>query len=383
MTLKPNRTTEDVVRDLEKKYGELFSTGRIEPKKTIPFTDPFLNYATRGGIRFGASTEIVGGSSTGKTTLAMDLIGNAQVILKEEYETKKKELEDKLAGKLTPKQKTDVEEELKALKPRKILFADIEGTYTTRWAQHHRIDVDNLMILRPMPAGSEVMLDYVVDLVATGEYGVVLVDSIGYMISTAEHDSEMGKGNYGGIARVLTKFYKKIGPYVLGYDIAQIMINQTREDMSGYHQIIRPGGKMNEFAQSLTIVLEHNRRLDETLSPVSRREDILYAEETRFYVMKNKAASSNVQNVVFTIIKEHGISKELGLINLMLFLGHLDQAGSWFTMSDPRTGEVIEKQQGLRRMRDYLETNPELVEELVEHYYKESIKDLGAMDEED
>lgn len=99
--IKSTKTTEDVVRDLEKKYGELFSTGRIEPKKTIPFTDPYLNYATRGGIRFGASTEIVGGSSTGKTTLAMDLIGNAQKILQDEYEQKKQELTDKLKGKLT------------------------------------------------------------------------------------------------------------------------------------------------------------------------------------------------------------------------------------------------------------------------------------------
>lgn len=205
-----------------------------------------------------------------------------------------------------------------------------------------------------MAAGSEVMLDYVVDLAATGEYGVILVDSIGYMISTAEHDSDMGKGNYGGISRMLTKFYKKIGPYVLGFDIAQIMINQTRQDMSGYNQIIRPGGKMNEFAQSLTIHLEHMGKLDEGLQPISRREDVIYAEETRFYILKNKAASSDVQNAIFTIVKEQGIDKTLGLVNLMLYLEDIIQAGAWYTITNPETGEVIDKVQGKNEFKNTL-----------------------------
>ena len=385
--MKSNKTTEDVVRDLQKKYGDLFTTGRVEPKDIIPFTDPYLNYATRGGIRRGASSEIIGGPSAGKSTLAMDLMGNAQKLFREEYEEKKKELEERLEGKLTKRQEADVRQQLEDLTESKILFADIEGTYSTRWAQYHGIDVDKISVLRPMATGSEIALDYVVELASTGEYGMIVVDSIGVMVSSAEHESEMGKGNYGGIAKMLTKFYKVINPLILGHNIALVMINQTRQDMSGYNQIVRPGGKMNEYAQSLTVNLEHQSRLGEDLSNINRREDIIYAEETRFHVLKNKAASSNVQNAMFTIIKEQGIDKTLGLVNLMLFTGDLIQAGSWFKVADPRTGEILQDEdgkdvqaQGKKRMQEYFNANVELRDELCDYYYEKSIENLGALD---
>lgn len=388
MTLKATKTSQDVVRDLEKKYGELFSSGRIKPKDIIPFSDPFLNYATRGGVRCGASTEIVGEPSTGKSTLAMDLIGNAQKIFKENYEKEKEEKQKRLEGKLTPKQKTTLEQEIEDLKEKRVLFADIEGTYTTRWAQYHGVDVDKMDVLRPMAAGSEIMLDYVVDLASTGEYGLIVVDSIGVMISTAEYDSEIGKGNYGGIAKMLTKFYKAINSLVLGHNIALVMINQTRQDMAGYNQLVRPGGKMNEYAQSLVIHLTPKGSVGEDLATISRREDTIYAVEINARVAKNKAAASDIQNSMFTIVKESGIDTTLGLVNLMDFTGDLIQTGSWYTVANPRTGEVLEdnegkqvKVQGKRRIQEFFEENQDIRDEIIKHYYEKSISNLGALDE--
>lgn len=380
MTLKATKTTDDIVRELNKQYGDLFSSGRIPPKDTIPFSDPYLTYVTKGGIRYGASSEIVGGPSAGKTTLAMDLIGNAQKIEKERYEKRKKELKEEIKNTTAKKKKAELEAELSALKPRLTLMADIEGTYTARWAQKHGVNIDELKVLRPMPAGSDVMLDFVVDLASTGEYGVILVDSIGVMLAEAEFDSHMGKGNFGGIAKILTKFYKKINPYLLQYDIALIMINQTRHDMAGFNRLVRPGGAMNEFVQSLTLYLTFNKRYNDRWADAKLNDPTLYAKETRVRIEKNKAASGDVQNAQFTIRMDHGVDREKGLIDLMMFKGSVVQSGSWYSMFDPKTGEELIKTQGISGLHEKLLEEQELVDRLCDYYYEESISELGAMD---
>ena len=380
---------DDILTEIDKKYGARLMTGRVPEREMIPFLDINLNIATSGGIRYGVSTEIIGESSTGKTTLTFGLIHNAQKIEKIRYNKQVKELNEKIS-KAKGKKLEELELELAELQPRKVLFVDIEGTYNTRWAQRHGIDVDSIDVFQQLPAGSEVMLDYVAQLVQTKRYGAVFVDSIGGMQTDKQFEEQVGSKNYGGIAKVLTDFYKKVNPFLNIHNIALCMINQTRVDLGGFNRIITVGGQFNEFMQSLRIylapsVVHPNNRYDSNSKAATAgalKISNVYAKETDVLVVKNKAAESDINSTKFTIRTKHGIDVEKGVFDVAVSKGWiLVGGGGIISFTDPKTGEVIGTVKGKDKAVPYLEDNPEYTQELWDMLYAESVKNLGPLDE--
>lgn len=137
---------------------------------------------------------------------------------------------------------------------------------------------------------------------------------------------------------------------------------------------------MNEFVQSLTLYLTFNKRYNDRWADAKLNDPTLYAKETRVRIEKNKAASGDVQNAQFTIRMDHGVDREKGLIDLMMFKGTVVQSGSWYSMFDPKTGEELIKTQGISGLHEKLLEEQELVDRLCDYYYEESISELGAMD---
>lgn len=166
--------------------------------KRIPFTSPRMNYCTFGGIPIGKITEFYGEEHGGKTTTALDIVANYQ------------HMED----------------------ARDVLYIDAENTLDIEWAKKLGVDVDGMYILQPKAQSAEQIFEIICQAVETGDVGLWVLDSIGVLMSQQEYDKTMEDKTYGGIAKALTLFGKKIEMLMAQNKCTGIGINQMREDLN-------------------------------------------------------------------------------------------------------------------------------------------------------
>lgn len=364
-----------ILDDIEKEAGESIFIGNMPEFDFIPFSSPQLNYLTRGGIPVGASTEIVGEEHSGKSTLAQDLIKNYQEYEAKRVEEKRKQLKEKLKEAKTKSAKTAVETELAETIERPAVYLDIEQTLNPRWLEKLGVDETKVIIYKPADVGIEVPLDNIIKMMETKAIGLVVIDSVGQMISTAEHETSIGKGNFGGASKSLTKYYKKAAPLYARNKIAHIVINQTREDLGGYNRLIRPGGKANQFAQSVVLRLRPTALYDDKYQVIPRHEALVHSRETTVNLIKNKMSGADRQTTQFNIRPNYGLDIPFDTLQQALIDGYIIKGGAWYTIFDVNTGEELTKVQGQARVLDFLEENPDYLTSLSEKLYELAIKD--------
>lgn len=364
-----------IIGDIEKESGESIFVGNMPEFDFVRFSSPQLNYLTRGGIPMGASTEIVGEEHSGKSTLAQDLIKNYQEFEAKRVVTKLKELNEDLSKAKSKREKERLEEEIENTVERPTIYLDIEQTLNPIWLAKIGVDESKVIVYKPADVGIEKPLDNIIRFLETGAVGMVVIDSVGQMISTAEQESSVGKGNYGGIAKSLTKYYKKAAPLYARYKVAHVVINQTREDLSGYGQLIRPGGKANQFAQSVVLRLRPATKFDEKYQAVSNNAELVHSRETVVNMVKNKMRGADRQTTRFTIRPNYGLDLPFDTLQQALVDGYITKGGAWYSVFDVKTGEELVKVQGQANVLDYLENNPEVMEDLQEKLYELSIQE--------
>lgn len=370
-----------ILGDIEKEYGESIFIDTLPDIDLIPFSSPQLNDVLKGGIPRGMSTEIVGEEHSGKSTLVLDLIKNYQILEVGIAEAKREALREEIKTS-KGKKKERLETELEEVAERVSIYLDIESTTNPQWMKKMGVDASKVIIYQPADIGIEGPLDNIIAMMATNSVGLVAIDSVGQMISTAENEASVGKGQYGGISIPLTRYYKKATPLYSKNKIAHIMVNQTRADMSGYNQLKRPGGKAHAFAQAMVLRLKPGGRYDEKYSSAAGTVDAVYARETIVNVVKNKVTGSDRQSTIFTIRPNFGIDVAYDAANLLLESGLISQASSWFTIYSPFTGEEIAKAQGMSKMVEYLlaEENAQYFEDVKKYLYNKSTEDNKKSD---
>lgn len=363
-----------ILDDIEKDFGQSIFIGTLPEFKFIPFSSPQLNYLLRGGIPYGASSEIVGEEHSGKSTLVLDLIKNYQeqeIIRVEEIKAKLKEDIKRAKG----RELKNLEEELANVRERVAVYLDIEMTTNPQWMKKMGVDENKVVIYQPKAVGIEEPLDHILKMMETDAVGFVAIDSVGQMISTAEQESEVGKGNYGGISKSLTKYYKKASPLYSKNKIAHVVVNQTRQDLSGYNQLVRPGGNAHKFAQSVVLRLRPGTMFNEKYVSIPRKEASVHSRETIVNLVKNKMTGSDRQTTSFTIKPNHGIDVMFDTAEMAMEVGAILKGGSWYTVIDVKTGEVVAKVQGIAAVMDYLEENEEFYKSLKDYLYQEATRD--------
>lgn len=363
-----------ILDDIEKDFGQSIFIGTLPEFKFIPFSSPQLNYLLRGGIPYGASSEIVGEEHSGKSTLLLDLISNYQKQEIIRVEDERARLTEEIKG-AKGRALKDLEAELDNVKERVAVYLDIEMTTNPQWMKKMGVDETKVVIYQPKAVGIEEPLDHILKMMETDVVGFVAIDSVGQMISTAEQESEVGKGNYGGISKSLTKYYKKASPLYSKNKIAHVVVNQTRQDLSGYNQLVRPGGNAHKFAQSVVLRLRPGAMFDEKYTSIPRKEATVHARETIVNLVKNKMTGSDRQTTSFTIKPNYGIDVMFDTAEMAMEIGAILKGGSWYTIIDMATGEVLTKVQGIAAVMSYLEENEEYYNGLKDYLYAEAIKD--------
>lgn len=309
----------EALADIEKRYGPgtittLGSESRIEIE-AISTTCPSLDHALGiGGFPRGRIVEIYGPESSGKTTLALHVISEAQ----------------KSGGNCA--------------------FIDVEHALDPIYAEKLGVNVDNLLISQPDSA--EQALEVVEALIRSEEIRVIVVDSVAALVTQAELNGEMGDAQVGGMARLMSQAMRKLTPIVSRGNVCLIFINQLRAMISttGY------GGPTETTTGGRALKFYASVRLDiRRIGPVKQGENVV-GNRTKVKIVKNKLAPP-FKTVEFDIIYGEGISVEGDMLDLALEKSVITQKGAWFAYDGKNFG------QGRERAREALK-NKEFFEEI-------------------
>ena len=313
----------------------------------IPFSAPSMNFQTYGGLPRKRVVEFFGPESSGKTTSALDIVKNAQMVFEQEWEQKTTELKERLenarASKASKSAIKEIEMQLDSLlEPLKIVYLDLENTLDTEWAKKIGVDVDNIWIVRPEMNSAEEILQYVLDIFETGEVGLVVLDSLPYMVSQNLMDEELTKKAYAGISAPLTEFSRKVTPLLTRYNAIFLGINQIREDMnSQYNAYSTPGGKMWKHACAVRLKFRKGDYLDENGATLTRSARNPAGNVVESFVEKTKAFKPDRKLVSYTLSYHEGIQIEADLVDVAVEFGVIQKAGAWFSVVDLETGEIM------------------------------------------
>ena len=266
-----------------------------------------------GGIPRGRIIEIFGPESSGKTTLALHVIAEAQ----------------KMGGEAA--------------------FIDAEHALDPVYAKHLGVDIDNLIVSQPDTG--EQALEIAEALVRSGALDVIVVDSVAALVPKAEIDGEMGDSHIGLQARLMSQALRKLAGAINKSKCVIVFINQLREKvgiMFGNPETT-PGGRALKFYASVRLDIRKIENLKQDGEVVGNR--------ARVKVVKNKVAPP-FREAEFDIVYGKGISKEGNILDLAVNLDLIEKSGSWFSYNGTRIG------QGRENVKKYLIDNPTITEEL-------------------
>ena len=314
------------VGQIEKQFGKgsimrLGQRGTIAPVESISTGAISIDYALGiGGVPRGRVVEIFGPESSGKTTLTLQIIAEAQK-----------------AGGLAA-------------------FVDAEHALDAQYAQKLGIDLENLLVSQP--DNGEQALEIVEVLVRSNSVDVVVVDSVAALVPKAEIEGEMGEAQMGLQARLMSQALRKLTGVVSKSKTTLIFINQLREKigvMFGNPETTT-GGRALKFYSSVRIDIRRIASIKDG--------DQVIGGRTRVKVVKNKMAPP-FREAEFDIMYGEGISREGDLLDLAVEKRIIDKSGAWFAFSGERLG------QGRENAKQFLKENPDIRQTIEERVRKE------------
>jgi len=313
------RTLGLTLTQIEKQFGKgsivrLGSKEATVPVSTISTGSISLDHALGvGGFPRGRIIEIFGPESSGKTTVALQVVAEAQ----------------KVGGMAA--------------------FIDVEHALDPIYARKLGVDVDNLLVSQPDYA--EQALEITNALIASGSIDVLVVDSVAALVPKSELDGEMGDSHMGVQARLMSQAMRKLTGNVSKSNTCLIFINQIREKigvMFGNPETTT-GGRALKFYSSI--------RADIRRIAAIKEGEVVVGNRTKVKIVKNKVASP-FREAEFDIIYGEGISKEGDLIDLGVAQNLVDKSGSWYSYKGDRIG------QGRENARQFLKDNPDVRQQL-------------------
>lgn len=334
---------------------------RVETRK-IPFTSARLNYCLYGGLPRNCLIEFAGEEGSGKTTTALDICKQAQILFKQEWEDELSTTTD-----ATRKKYLDARGE------KKVLYVDCENTLDEDWARLLGVNIDDMFIIKPQTQAAEVIFQMIKDAMLTDEIGLVILDSLGVMISQQAFDKDLTEKTFGGISAPLTLFSKEAVMLCRKYDCTLIGINQLRDDMSGFGRKVTTGGRGWKHNCSVRIFFDKGDFVDEAGNKVNKSFDAPAGNKVVFSIAKTKVCKPDRKTGMYTLMYDYGIDEIIDLVEVAIRVGVIIKSGGWFSFCDIRTGEVITdeegkeiKIQGQANVNQYLYDQEEFYNEIVE-----------------
>lgn len=334
----------EVLKSISKQYGEgtVMCLGE-KPKmdiEVIPSGSFGLDIALGvGGYPRGRIVEIYGPESSGKTTLAIHAVAEAQKM------------------------------GLRAL------YVDAENAFDKEYSKALGVDVDKLLFTQPDCA--EDCLEIAAKIIKSGKIGICVIDSVAALVPRQELEGEMGEAKIGLLARLMSQSLRKLIGIAKEANCLVIFINQIREKIGvlfGNPETTTGGNALKFYA---------SQRIEVRKSTAVKDGDEAIANLTKVKVVKNKVAPP-FREAEFDIIYGKGISKSGNILDLGVNLDIVEKSGSWFAYEGTRIG------QGRENAKKYLEDNPEImaevekkVREKFNEAFEKSLSDDSDTDDDD
>jgi recombination protein RecA len=318
-----------------------------------------------GGLPRGRIIEFAGEENGGKTTSALDICKNAQIVFQEEYE-------EELATADDTRRKY-----LESRGPKKIVYADCENTLDEDWAKTLGVDVDDMYIIKPQTQAAEDIFQMLLDMMETDEVGLAIIDSLGVMLSKQAYEKDMNEKTYGGISMPLTLFSKKAELICNKTGATLIGINQLREKIdSMYGGTTTTGGRAWRHNCALRMQFAKGDFLDANGNPLKKSCDEAQGNKVMVSIVKNKVCKPDHRTGYYTLMYDYGVDDVADLVEVALRKDVIQKAGAWFSIIDTETGEIMcdedgetLKFQGQANVVDYIRNNEVLLEELKEKLF--------------
>ncbi len=340
--IEKRKALEVAMGQIEKQFGKgsVMKLGEFKAMEVeaIPTGALGLDIALGiGGVPRGRIIEVYGPESSGKTTLALHIIAEAQ----------------KMNGEAA--------------------FIDAEHALDPVYAKHLGVDIDNLIVSQPDTG--EQALEITEALIRSGALDVVVVDSVAALVPKAEIDGDMGDSHMGLQARLMSQALRKLAGAINKSKTVLIFINQLREKigvMFGNPETTT-GGRALKFYASV--------RMDIRKVENIKQDGEIVGSRVRVKVIKNKVAPP-FREAEFDVVYGQGISKEGNILDMAVNLDIIEKSGSWFSYNGNRIG------QGRENVKKYLKENPEIMQEIDQkvrdNFAKAFEKSLGDdMEEEE
>lgn len=266
-----------------------------------------------GGVPRGRVIEIFGPESSGKTTVALHIIAEAQ----------------KTGGEAA--------------------FIDAEHALDPAYAMNLGVDIDNLLVSQPDTG--EQALEIAEALVRSGAIDVIVVDSVAALVPRAEIEGEMGDTHVGLQARLMSQALRKLTGAISRSRTTVIFINQIREKVGVIYGSpeVTTGGRALKFYASMRIEVRKQENIKQGTDIIGSR--------TRAKVVKNKVAPP-FKHADFDIMYGTGISKEGSILDVAAEMDIISKSGSWYSYKENRIG------QGRENVKEYLKEHPEITNEI-------------------
>ena len=319
MKVEKDKALDLAVSQIEKEFGpgSIQSLGARQDNvkaEVIPTGSLSLDLVLGvGGIPRGRITEIFGAEASGKTTLALNIIAQAQ----------------KLGG--------------------KVLYVDAENSIDAKWAAVCGVDVYSM--LKTREGTGEELLEITEKMMRSHSLDLVVIDSVPALLPQAELLGEIGDSNMALLPRLMSRALSRLNPEISRSNTAVIFINQLREKIGIVYGSpeVTPGGRALKFYSSIRIDLRKSEA-------IKNGSDII-GNRVRAKVVKNKVAEPH-HVAEFDILFKSGISREGDIIDLGVSTGMIKKAGAFFDYSGTKIG------QGREKAREYLVQHPEIADEI-------------------
>lgn len=323
------KALDTAIAQLEKQYGAgaVMRLGQNSNMnvEAIPTGSLTLDMALGiGGVPRGRIVEIYGPESSGKTTVALQIVAEAQ----------------KLGG--------------------EVAFIDVEHALDPVYAEALGVDINSMLVSQP--DSGEQALEIAEALVRSGAIDCIVLDSVAAMVTKAEIDGEMGDTHVGQLARLMSQAMRKLTGVISKSNCVAIFINQIREKIGVIYgnPETTPGGRALKFYSSVRIEVRKGEAIKNGAEIIGNR--------TRCKVVKNKVAPP-FKEAEFDILYGKGVSRIGELVDIATELDVIHKAGAWFSYEGNKIG------QGRENTKEFLLNNPEMMAEIEAKVYeaKESV----------